>query len=158
MRWAFAAVAIALIPQAVEAAPAAPAVVGDARRDSNNGATLIEFELEPGTPLVVQSDTDPEFGDPDIAYQGRLPSAYVSGLPNGRYYFRARIEPQTEGATPGDWSDVVTLDVAHHPLSRVWPVLGVGGLIFLATCAVLLEGLMRTRASRSATGAQRRDA
>lgn len=134
-----------------DAGPAAPKVVGEARRDSNNGATLIEFELEPGTPLVVQSDTDREFSDPDLAYQGRLPSAYVSGLPNGRYYFRARIEPQN-GDPPGPWSQVVAVDVAHHPLSRVWPVLGVGALIFLATCGVLVEGMFRS--SRS----ERRDA
>lgn len=119
-------------------------MVGDARRDSNNGATLIEFELEPGTPLVVQSDTHREFPNAEIAYQGRLPSAYVSGLPNGRYYFRARIEPQTPGEPAGPWSEVVAVDVQHHPLSRVWPVLGVGALIFLATCGVLVEGMFRS--------------
>lgn len=99
-------------------------------------------------------DRDPAFPTPHTEYDGRLSSAYVSGLDDGTYYFRARrggeaaagskAGSQEGTGADGVWSDTITLTVAHHPMSRVWPVLGIGSLLFLATLGVLIHGATRS--------------
>lgn len=71
-----------------------------------------------------------------IVYRGRMPSAHVSGLPNGEYQLQVR--------TGGDdgwsaWSEPTLLVVEHHPMSLVWTLVALGALVFAGTAVVVLR-------------------
>lgn len=78
-------------------------------------------------------------GGTDIrtVYSGRLPSAHVSGLTDGRYEFRVRAREDDHWS---GWSEAKVLVVRHHPMSLVWTLLGLGALVFVGTVAVVVHG------------------
>ncbi|MEX1362261.1 MAG: fibronectin type III domain-containing protein [Nannocystaceae bacterium] len=71
-----------------------------------------------------------------IVYRGRMPSAHVSGLPNGEYQLQARARGD-EGWSA--WSEPTLLVVEHHPMSLVWTLVALGALVFAGTAVVVLR-------------------
>jgi len=124
----------------------APGFVGKGELRSENGAIHLEWSgLEP--PYRVQLGD--EVGD-EIVYEGRIASAFVSGLPDGRYELRL----QQRDGTQWRQADVRTLVVQHHALSTVIPLLWLGALTFVGTAVLVFTGARRTtRKSTRSTSA-----
>ena len=97
-----------------------PAVV------SHSGAALLEWSGA-GTRFELQYAQREDFADARVLYIGAMPSAHVSGLRDGVHRFRVRADGEDA------WSEPATLTVEHHPMSLVWALFAIGGLVFAAT-------------------------
>lgn len=90
-------------------------------------------DIPAGSLFEVQQAETETFTDAKIIYRGPDLATFVSGLKNGNYYFRVRL--QDEG-----WSNVLKLTVDHHSLSLTFVLLGLGALVFLLTAGVVIYG------------------
>ncbi len=98
----------------------------------------IQFELQ-------QSETK-EFSDPLLKYKGPDTASYISGLPNGTYYYRIRTS-NTETGNTSAWSETITLKVQHHSIQLAITLMVVGALVFIATVSVIIHGTMTMKAN-----------
>lgn len=70
-------------------------------------------------------------------YRGVMPSAHVSGLPDGEYTLRVRA--RSEDAEWSEWSPPKRVTVEHHPMALVFTLMSLGLLTFAATAAVVVR-------------------
>ncbi|HLT80768.1 MAG TPA: hypothetical protein VKZ86_07035 [Cyclobacteriaceae bacterium] len=81
---------------------------------------------------LQQSDT-PAFDNAETIYRGPDLATFISGLPDGVYYYRLRMND-------GDWSEPLTLTVKHYSLQLALTLAGLGAIVFLLTVALVLKG------------------
>lgn len=98
----------------------------------------IKFELQ-------QSETK-DFDKILLKYQGPDTASYISGLPNGTYYYRIRTS-NTETGQTSPWSETVTLHVQHHSIQLAIALMVVGALVFITTVSVIIHGTMSMKAN-----------
>jgi hypothetical protein len=111
---------------------------GSTRLVSDDGHVRLEWLASgPGAVYEIQQAETPYFENPKSIYKGPDLGTFVSGLRNGKYYYRVR----TEG---GDWSDTLELDVKHHSLRLAYILSGLGAIVFLLTVWVVLRGTSKT--------------
>lgn len=89
------------------------------------------FELE----QAVQEN----FFSPEAVYSGPDRGTYLSGLPDGDYYYRVRVV-NTQEEKPSQWSPSVHRSVQHPSLEFTFTMLGVGATVFLSTIGVIVQG------------------
>lgn len=111
---------------AIEGAPSANGTVTLAWSDAGDGL----FEL--------QQATEGGFADPVVRYEGPDAGSVVSGLPEGVHFFRVR-------RSGGDWSPAVAVRVEFVPRRKLFTLLGLGGVVVLATVAAIVAGHLSTR-------------
>ena len=88
----------------------------------------------------VQVDSSADFAAPTQLYQGPDLATFISGLPNGEYFYRIRIVgPEVDA--PGPW-DRAYVRVEHHSLNLALTIAGIGSVVFLLTVIVVLRGAM----------------
>jgi len=86
----------------------------------------------------VQVDSSAHFSQPTQLYRGPDLATFVSGLPNGEYYYRIRvIGPEVD--QPGRW-DQAYVRVEHHSLNLALTIAGIGSIVFILTVIVVLRG------------------
>jgi len=68
-----------------------------------------------------------------VIYTGAMPSAHVSGLRDGTYRFRVRVQGEQ------GWSEAATLEVTHHSMGLVWPLFSLGAALVLAIAVYCLR-------------------
>lgn len=95
--------------------------------------------LPEGMKFVLEEDTRREFSAPHQRFQGRDLASFVSGLPNGEYWFRVRVVEEG-GGRAGAWSEPVKVVVEHHSLNKALIIMGIGAVVFLATVILILVG------------------
>ncbi|HSH29198.1 MAG TPA: hypothetical protein VK971_04750 [Thiohalobacter sp.] len=124
--------AVSVLPLAAAEAPVlhtdqTVATAGDFRLSWQDGDGAV-YELQQVGPQGFAA-TGTEYRGPDTATQ-------LSGLPDGDYVYRVRVvEP-----SPSPWSEPVTVEVRHHPLSRAFGFFTVGLIVFLATVILIMRG------------------
>jgi len=102
--------------------------------EEQTGDSELLFEL--------QQSQDEDFGTVLILYRGPDLASFISGLPDGDFYYRVRaLSPDTLRA--GVWSPAARVRVVHHPLSLALTLAGLGGFVFLATVGVIVIGSRR---------------
>jgi len=100
----------------------------------------IEFELQQSTSIDFQNSV--------LKYKGQDTATYISGLPNGTYFFRIRaIHHNTQQS--GEWSEPLTLAVQHHSLYLAFILMAVGAVVFASTVAVIVRGAATTSSQSS---------
>ncbi|MCA9469679.1 MAG: fibronectin type III domain-containing protein [Nitrospira sp.] len=87
----------------------------------------------------VQQSFQKDFSSPQSIYSGPDRGTYLSGLPNGDYFFRVRLLP-LDGTGVGQWSPVVHRSVQHPSLRFSSMMLGVGATVFLCTTGIIIHG------------------
>jgi hypothetical protein len=105
-------------------------------------ASSLIFELE--------QSRGPGFEDHRLRHRGPERAFFVSGLTDGRNYFRVRAVPA--GSPAGPWSDVLVIEVEYPDRGQVILFLVVGCLVFGGTIAAIVSGWLRTRHRRLAAG------
>lgn len=88
-----------------------------------------EFEL--------QRTQDESFSTSTDIYQGQDYATFLSGLKNGDYYFRVRVD---NGTAVSNWSEPILVRVQHHSLSLAFTLFGLGALVFLLTVGIIVQG------------------
>ncbi len=102
------------------------------RLSRDASADHVDFEL--------QESATASFDDARVVYTGPDLATTFTGRSDGTYYFRLR-EVDVDGRN--QWSEVVTVQVKHHPLQRAVIFFALGALVFLATLALVLRGADR---------------
>lgn len=123
---------IGALVSSVFAKPLTPDV--DVEGDSAAGHLTLKWKTTPPLPageFWVQKAKTEDFRDPIDLYRGSQKSSFISGLPDGTWYFRVRYRPQqTEAWSP--WSDPCSFTVQHHSLRLALFLFAVGACVFVA--------------------------
>lgn len=97
--------------------------------------------------VELQEADNAQFRNAESLYQGRDRARVVTGRSDGSYYYRARLV-DVNGST-GAWSDIVKVQVKHHPLSRALGFFIVGAIVFLSILTAILIGNRRYHSKES---------
>ncbi len=97
--------------------------------------------------VEIQEADNARFRNAETLYQGRDRARVVTGRSDGTYYYRAR-RIDVNGST-GAWSDIVKVQVEHHPLSRAFGFFIVGAIVFLSILIAILIGNRRYHSKES---------
>lgn len=87
----------------------------------------------------IEESTDPAFDKYKIKYEGPDLATFISGLPNGEYYYRVRAISRKDGQKSG-WSKTLDVTVEHHSLKLAISLLILGAIVFIATTSLVLYG------------------
>ncbi|MFG0267894.1 MAG: hypothetical protein ACF8AM_22485 [Rhodopirellula sp. JB055] len=74
-----------------------------------------------------------------VVYEGTLPIAFVSGLPDGTYLYHVEAL-NSEGEVVARSETPATVQVQHWPVWQAMVLLAVGAVVFLAVVAVIVRG------------------
>ncbi|ANB03922.1 hypothetical protein ECTOBSL9_2846 [Ectothiorhodospira sp. BSL-9] len=91
----------------------------------------------------LEEATDEDFSDARVFYEGADGASVISGRSNGTFHYRVRA--QLDDGTQTDWSETQSVEVRHHSIAQAFGIFTLGGVVFLATAAVIAFG---TRANR----------
>lgn len=100
--------------------------------------TLEWTSLESEVAYEVQKAEKDTFLDASMIYRGENDKLFISGLKNGKYYYRIRAV--TEGGKTSGWSKPLTLRVTHHSSGRAAILFLLGFLVFTAIVLVIIKG------------------
>ena len=96
----------------------------------------LEWDSAQDSLFELQQAASADFTHARLIYQGPDKASFVSGLEDGTYYFRVRA--------PGEaWSDPLTVHVQHQSLKLAFTLFGLGGIVFLLTVFVVVNGARR---------------
>ncbi len=90
----------------------------------------------------LQQAQSPDFSDASTRYKGPDRASYISGLPDGDFYFRVR---EVQNDRTGPWSEPILVGVEHHSRELAYLLFALGSIVFLATVAVVLVGQHRAK-------------
>jgi len=105
---------------------------------SNDGKTVLTWSAPENARVNIQQSADSNFTDPSILYQGRDSATVITGLMDGDYHYRGRIETADGSVSP--WSSPTSITVKHHSLVRAFSFFMTGLLVFLATLLLIVLG------------------
>jgi len=95
-----------------------------------------EFELQESAAVGFPQGTE------RMVYHGPDLATVISGRENGRLFYRVRA---LEEGLPGQWSNIVQVEVHYHSLLRAVTFFGLGAVVFLATLMVVIRGNLKRR-------------
>jgi len=129
--------------------PEAPQFEMPAQVNSNSGYIRLEWSPSSKDDVVYELEEAPssEFSTPQRIYEGPDLASFISGLPNGEYYYRVRAVNKSE-KTSSAWSDPVHLTVKHHPVSLALTLAALGALVFLLTALVVIKGVRTQKTAK----------
>lgn len=76
-------------------------------------------------------------------YQGNDLASFISGLPDGKFYFRVRTVDHPK-RNYGPWSSIKVVEVKHHSLRLALSLFTLGGIVFLSTVVIVVQGSRQT--------------
>jgi hypothetical protein len=129
---------------------APPVFLSETAQDTASGHVQLEWGTEEAASetllFELQRSETPTFANPVTLYQGPDTGTFLSGLSDGDYYFRLRAQT-VEGNARSAWSSPLRVTVQHHAMALAMGLFALGGVVFLSTVTVLIQG---DRAMRSA--------
>lgn len=136
----------ALLAAGVAAAATPPEVGFDQEGpiDTTEGHATLSWAARDGNGPVrafeLQYASHPGFTDARTWYRGPDRASFVSGLPEGRTWFRVRAVE--EGLT-GPFSEPIAVEVEYASAATVTRLMALGAIVFLATVATVAVGHRR---------------
>jgi len=95
--------------------------------------------LLPSDHFELQQAIQEDFSSPEAVYSGPDRGTYLSGLPDGDYFYRVRVV-NTQDKETSQWSTSVHRSVQHPSLEFAFSMLTVGATVFLSTIGVIVQG------------------
>lgn len=115
------------------AEPSAPSL--SVEGDSGAGHVRVSWSAEDdATGYELQRAAREDFSDARVHYRGQHTASVLSGLLDGRLYFRVRAR-SADGEGP--WSEAASFEVRHHPRDMALSFFFAGALIFVMTAGFL---------------------
>ncbi len=91
----------------------------------------------------LQRADNPAFEDYRDLYEGSDRASFQPGLAEGEYFYRVRAID--EDGNPGDWSRPLHVVVEYQSMRLAVSLFAVGGVVFLATLALVVAGAVRDK-------------
>jgi hypothetical protein len=109
-------------------------------------------EVQPDTALIfeLQQADNPDFAPNTLIYRGKDYATFISGLPDGNYYYRLRCVSQ-ESDKKSDWSRPKLVLVEHHALRLALLLFGIGATVFLLTVGIVIKGIRSSEEKQDGT-------
>jgi len=123
--------------------PPAPDFAMSKENFTNSGYIKIEWDKGEGEKAFtyeIQQSEDEDFNEYEVLYKGRDRATFVSGLPNGIYFYRVR---SIQDGQTSAWSEVIKVEVEHHSLSLAFSLAGLGLVVFLLTVYIIVHGVRK---------------
>jgi len=118
---------------------AAQPVLSASPPDSSDGVSVISWQAPAADQhIILQRATHADFSDARQIYRGSDTASTVTGMTDGTWYFRARLDD-------GAWSEPLAVKVQHHPLGRAFGFFSVGAIVFIGTVWLIVGGSRRQR-------------
>ena len=105
-------------------------------------AAAEQVDAQAEAQFELQEASDPSFADARSLYRGPDLATVLSGRADGQYFYRVRT---TGAAGAQQWSEIVRVNVAHHPLGRAFAFFAAGAIVFLATLGLIIVGTRQSR-------------
>lgn len=106
--------------------------------DTFSATGYFQLAWEPKSPAdaewILEEARSKEFVEPIIIYEGPDRGSAVTGREDGIYHFRVR------DAENKYVSEILTVEVEHHPLGRAFFFLALGFVVFLSTAILIVAG------------------
>lgn len=97
----------------------------------------------------LQQSESKDFKNAKTLYKGKDRATFVSGLPNGNYYYRVRA---FKGQQKSDWSNTVVLRVKHYSLKLAFLLAAIGIVVFLLTVYIIIHGVRQQEKQQNLNG------
>ncbi len=111
---------------------------------SEDGHIRITWNLpKAGAEVELQQAQSNNFKHAKTVYHGPDGATFISGLENGTYYYRLRVDN-------GTWSEPVALTVQHHSLRLALILCSLGAVVFALTVFVVVKGTLKTSTDQTA--------
>jgi len=119
---------------------------------TTEGHATLEWSADDGAAetrwsFQLQEAETRAFEDTFIRYEGPDRASFVSGLHEGKTWYRVRVVGE-DGAT-GPWSDPIAVAVDYPADVLVVRLMGLGLVVLLATAGTIVTGHFRTRVRTS---------
>ena len=88
--------------------------------------------------FVLEQSVSSDFESVKTIYSGPDLATFVSGLPDGQYYFRVHGKDQK-------WSSTLQLNVQHQSLQLALSLSAIGFLVFVMTVGVVVRGSFKSQ-------------
>ena len=95
--------------------------------------------------FILQQGTERDFSSAQTIYSGPDRGTYISGLPDGEFYFRVRAVTAEGSTKPAHWSSTIHRTVKHPSLVFALSLMSVGATVFLSTIVMIALGVRKTR-------------
>jgi hypothetical protein len=118
---------------ALQAQTEQAAMLAASPEESNEGYYQLSWQSD--GPVRLVESPDPDFATARTLYVGADTASFVSGRPDGRWYYR--LEAANE---PRVISETVAVTVRHHSLGRALGFFALGAVVFLATLGLIVFG------------------
>lgn len=106
--------------------------------ESNTGYTRLSWDKTSNAGFELQQSSSRSFKEMLSIYKGRNNTVFISGLKNGRYFYRVRS--LKDKPSKGSWSDIKELRVVHHSLKTAFFLFLLGLTAFVFTIIVIFKG------------------
>lgn len=103
---------------------------------TRQGVVKLEWSSNPQNSnqhYELQQANENSFLNPKTIYSGVDQGTFLSGLPNGNYFFRIKH-------TGGPWSKTVYIEINHHSLPLAFSLMAIGAIVFLITVVMIIQG------------------
>ena len=100
---------------------------------SREGYFVLSWHPDTHTEITLQQSRSPEFSEPSTKSVSNTNAITITGLNNGHWHFRV-------GNSQLGWSNIVSVEVQHHSLSKAWGFFVVGLLLFVVLCITIFLG------------------
>lgn len=111
---------------------------GNSLVESTTGYTTLSWDRLENVEFELQQSSSRLFKDIRSVYKGRDSAVFISGLKNGRYFYRVRS--LKDNSLQSTWSDIKELRVVHHSLKTALSLFLLGLTTFLFTIVVIFKG------------------
>ncbi|WP_455220641.1 hypothetical protein [Kaarinaea lacus] len=105
------------------------------------GYYRLEWDAQEGADFILEESQQASFDSLKVLYEGPDTARIISGRSDGDYYYRVR--DMNGDNDQSAWSEVVRVQVQHHPLSRAFLFFGIGAFVFVATLTAIIIGNRR---------------
>lgn len=107
---------------------------GELNPISDTGYYTLNWEpISQANLIELQQSRTPDFKESEMIYHGHNDSFFLSGLQNGAYYYRMKVDNNA-------WSDTLTLTVKHHSFQKAWLLFILGAVVFSSIVWVIIRG------------------
>ena len=89
--------------------------------------------------FLLQQSSDQQFENAKTIYRGSDLSTVISGMPNGKYFYRLRLDNNANETHLAAWGDTVIVEVKHHSLTKAILFFSAGALVFLIALIFILR-------------------